>query len=470
MKWKAIGIVGLLSFFSLCSNAQVTVTLPDTSFVKCLRGKYKDLITSNGQLNKSVAASITGTLDCSNGDIHNAEGLQYFTNVTGVNLIRNELETIPNIYPLTKLTFLNVAYNNLEYLPGIEHLSNLKNLSCYENNLKELPDLSKLVNLERVEAHGNQLTAVPILGSKPKLTYFSLNGCRISTLADLSKCPVLTKMRLYNNSLTFREIQDLATFSRYDTVFPLHPQERLVVKFAKQVREADTLLLSTGIDQGVHNVRYHWFKNGKPIDTTEMDSFIIPKVAFADSGNYTCEIRHLAFSSVILKSDEFKVQVLPCIDLGQISISTTAINCLNKGSLFVNAGSENINMYELKSLSTTNKLRSSIATLDNLSEQHYSLSLTKANGCTKQYPKTITLLREDCDEILLSPDNDGLGDSYFFNEQGMVTIYDKQGHKVKTLAIPGAWDGSSEKGMVFSGFYVADINDGAKLLGITVLY
>jgi hypothetical protein len=382
----------------------------------------------------------------------------------------NLLDTIPDFSQLTQLVRLNLTYNNLRYIPNLDKMVSLQIFECWKNGLVELPPLDALKNLNTLNASYNNLTKVPSLGSNSSLQIVFLNDNDISKLSDFSKCPNLQNVRLYNNPLTFGELLSLVTIPGYDTLFKLNPQQPHLVGYSQRVKEADTLMISTGIDRGVPNVEYRWYKNGVFFKSTPFDTLLIPKTLFSDSGIYKCYLKHPSFLGDSLFTDNFSVGIDPCLNFKNVYVTTSDINCLSAGTISVTGDDiSNVSSFELTS-PTGNKYVNSSGKFSGLSELSYGLVLKTGTGCTKNYPNKIQLNQKDCEEVLISPDNDGVSDSYYFSEVGKVTIYDKRGQTVRTLSIPGEWDGSSEKGKVFSGFYVADINNGKKILGITVLY
>ncbi len=382
----------------------------------------------------------------------------------------NKLDTLPDLSNLTQLQVLNLTYNNLKYIPNLEKLTSLQSLACWKNQLVALPPLDSLSDLVSLDASYNKLTDMPSFGSKPQLQIIYLNDNLIDSLSDLSKCPALQNVRLYKNPLTFRQLLSLETKPGYDTLVKLNPQQPHRVGVSAQVKEADTLVLRTGIDKGVPRVRYFWYRNGILVDSVLNDSFVVVNIQFPDSGKYTCQIKHPDFHYVSLITDTFYVHVTPCINMGNVQIHTTDISCLNSGTVNVTVDDfSTIASFELAS-SSGKKYTSSQGKFSGLSETAYSLSILTKSACRKEYPSQVHLNQKECEEVLLSPDNDGISDTYYFPDLGKVTIYDKRGQSIKTFSIPGEWDGTSDKGKVFSGFYVADINNGKKLVGITVLY
>jgi len=385
-----------------------------------------------------------------------------------INFTSNQLDTLSDLSQMKQLKVLSVQYNNLKYMPNLEKLTSLEFLNAWKNQLVELPSLNALTKLKYVNVSYNALSTVPSLGSKPFLDTLYLNDNKISVLTDFLKCTALKKVRLYNNPLTFKEIQKITTVPKYDTIFKFNPQQPLQVGRPVQVREGDSLLLSTGLDRGVPNVVYKWYKNGTLVDSSTFDTLLLPKSVLADGGIYTCTLKKSGFS-VVLSTNEFPVSVSKCVDLKKVYVSTKEINCLNEGAVAVTGeGLARVQSYELTSKASGKKHRSTDGKFNGLSETSYSLVLKVDNGCSKD--TLVVLSQKDCEEVIMSPDGDGISDTFYFDEIGKVSIYDKRGQLIKTLSIPGEWDGSSEKGKVFSGFYVADVNNGKKFVGITVLY
>lgn len=387
-----------------------------------------------------------------------------------INLHTNQLDTLPDLSQLKQLRRLSIQYNKLKYLPNLEKLTALQALNAWKNQLIALPALDVLVNLNYLDISYNSLTALPSLGAKPNLQIFFANDNRISTLTDFAKCTSLQNVRMYNNPLTFSEIQKTVSVPKYDSIFKFNPQQLLAVGYSAKVREGDTLLLTTGLDRGVPNVTYEWYLNGSMVATSTFDTLLLPKTKLLDAGGYTCKLRKTGFS-VVLTTTAFPVLVESCVDFKKVFVSTKEINCLNAGTVTVTGdGLSHIKLFELLSKTSGKKYVSTDGKFAGLSETSYSLKLTADNGCSKQDTALIALNQKECEEVIMSPDGDGVSDTFYFEETGKVSIYDKRGLLIKTLSIPGEWDGSSDKGKVFSGFYVADVNNGKKFVGITVLY
>ena len=94
---------------SLAAHADVTINstnFPDANFRSYLLSEYPSGTITTAQLNARTA------LNLSYKSISNAKGVEYFTQLTRLDLYGNNLTTI-NVSSNTKLTYLNVGVNKL---------------------------------------------------------------------------------------------------------------------------------------------------------------------------------------------------------------------------------------------------------------------------------------------------------------------------------------------------------------------
>lgn len=391
--------------------------------------------------------------------------------LTNLVVHNNYLKKIPSLDKLTKLEYVNVAHNELKELPNLDKLVALNTLHCFSNELTSLPKLDSLKSLEFMQTHKNNLTQLPKLPKTCRLKSLYINDNQLTKLPDFSNCGALEKVRIYNNdALTFEQYITVIGIDHFDTIFKPSPQRPYKVGKKVAISEGDSLILATGIDKNVPKVSYEWYKNGKLIKTVANDYFKIPASTLSDSGKYTCILKNPDFNIISLVTDTFKVSITPCVDFGELNYNISEISCMATGTLAITGSKHPIATYELIGKNTGKTYTNTTGRFSGLSETTYILTLKSANGCVKKYANPIIINQKECEEIILSPDGDGQSDSYYFPENGKVVIYNKQGEIIKTLSIPAEWNGYSDKGKVSSGFYVADINNGKRLIGITVLY
>ena len=154
-----LGIL-ISSFFT--ARAQY-VSIPDTSFGNwlyangydsCLTGSSTSgwhLDTTCNKLPLAVA------VDCSNKNIANLSGIQYFKHLRSLYCERNILTTIPVLPGL--LTFINCGFNHITSLPTLP--DSLVTLECTNNLLTSLPGLP--AKITQINCSNNTLTTLPTL-------------------------------------------------------------------------------------------------------------------------------------------------------------------------------------------------------------------------------------------------------------------------------------------------------------------
>ncbi|MBC7388224.1 MAG: leucine-rich repeat domain-containing protein [Opitutaceae bacterium] len=387
-----------------------------------------------------------------------------------LDLHSNLIDTLTDLSKLVRLDYLNILNNQVRYIPGLDKLVLLDTLIIWRNNLLKLPSLENINKLAKLDASQNKLDKVPDFGSEPAVQILLLDRNNLSTLPDFSIYKKLSKVNIYGNKLSFKELTKLTFKAGYDTLFDISPQQTFLVGKKLQSIEGEKTILSTGIDQNTAGVTYEWFKNGFSFSTVTNDSLKIINTSFQDSGKYICVIKHPSFPNFALQTDTFVVSVKSCVDVQSLSTSVTDIICKKAGSLFVMAPSKNKYTYELKSPVTQKIFTSTTGRFDGLTEPVYKLSVKTSTGCSKAYPVDIKIPGSSCKDYLITPDNDGNMDTFFFEASGKVEIFDKRGNMVKRLSIPSEWDCSSDKGKVASGYYIANINDGESQIGLSIVY
>ncbi len=505
----------ILVSIGFVSTAQ-TVAITDTNFLTFLKANYAQTLDVNDRLITTEAAKIKGYFSCANQQIRSIGEIKYFTGINSLDISSNNITELPDLSKLTQLRQLSAYKNLLTALPDLSSNILLQELVVYENKISALPPLNALVNLSYLDVVDNQLTALPELNNCKKMVKLfcnnnaitqlpnidslqnlaaldasynklktfpkidkniglqtvNLNDNELHTLDNLPILPNLKKMWLYDNWLNFTELNKLKVYTNFKSLFAVFPQNSNPVQTIVRVKKNESLLLKTNsvADPLDTNNRYTWYKNGQIISFANVSSYGINKVAFSDSGTYTCSINNLDFPGIVINATSTKVIVDNCIDANQFSTTATEINCEKSGTLKINTPQDNLYEYTLKGLNSGKKQNSTTGYFTGLAETTYTLSITAPNCETANYPYIITIPKEDCTKALITPNNDGNQDNFFFEDKGTVKIFDKRGELIKSMTIPGYWDASSEKGIVPQGIYIVNINNGEKNITISVVY
>lgn len=142
MKKQLLILAGVLS--SIFSFAQI-VNIPDANFKAYLVGNPAINTNGDNEIQVSEASSFTGEINVSNKGISLLSGIEYFTEITGLNCSGITVDEYGyNESPNGQIESLNLSQN-----------IHLKTLNCSGNRLTTL-DISKNLQLEYLNASYNR--------------------------------------------------------------------------------------------------------------------------------------------------------------------------------------------------------------------------------------------------------------------------------------------------------------------------
>ncbi len=186
-KYLSFFISALLLSLST-ANAQY-VTIPDSAFRSQLKLKYPGCFNAANQMDTTCTAIVTedsigigangfmGT-DINGDSIKSLEGLQYFKNLIGLQIVVPKLKRLPS-FATTIKTLLIDYFRLSDSMPALP--PSLITLSCYYCNFSKLPPLP--LTLKWFDCQGNVLTSLPAL--PPSLTFLTCNQNHLTVLPPL---------------------------------------------------------------------------------------------------------------------------------------------------------------------------------------------------------------------------------------------------------------------------------------------
>jgi hypothetical protein len=155
--FKSLIVLLCCLFFSFSVNAQY-VTIPDTAFVNWLSANGFDSCLVGSQLDTTCSAVLDSTyIDCSNANIQDLTGIQYFKSVVTLICDTNLLDSLPALPTL--LTYLDFSFNAVS--PNSVLPNSITYLNCSQNELTVLPVLP--ASLLQLDCSYNMLTSLPVL-------------------------------------------------------------------------------------------------------------------------------------------------------------------------------------------------------------------------------------------------------------------------------------------------------------------
>ncbi len=226
---------------ALAARADVAINatnFPDANFRSYLMSEYPSGTITTAQLNARTELNLSGK------GISNAKGIEYFTQLTRLDLYNNNLTTI-DVSANTKLTYLNVGINKLTSItlgtiPTLEQLylqnnqltsvwacnypnlrtlwvnnnPNLTSLKCYRNGLTNF-DIRNCTSLSELMCYENpNLSTISGLETCTALTYVDCEDCKITDLSALSGMNSLQTLLARNNKLTTLDVSNKYSLNR----------------------------------------------------------------------------------------------------------------------------------------------------------------------------------------------------------------------------------------------------------------
>lgn len=453
------------------------------------------------------------TLDLSGNQLSTIPDLSNTSTLKNFYASNNQLTVLPDFSNLTQLVDFQVMNNQLAALPDLTNASDLHSIYCSENNLTDFPDLSNFPNMRRLvigenpynepidfstcvdleELHIHRTGADTIIGldklTKLKILFawenqiedFSglnanttLTHCIIyknplSHLPELANKPNLNSINVNNCKLTFEEIKrilDLGSFppSIYSGQNPFDFDDQVA-------RESDHFEFTYPEENPLSTNIYVWKKGEAILDSSSSPVFSFSPLAYEDSGKYVLNVYNTEITSISLTSDTFVLQVKPCIEFSIPFLNIIEQECSKGHTIDLTntqiAGGTTPFSYNVFTEDGDYDKTFNDNILENIPEGKYTITIIDANNCTAS--DNIILNKIDGCAPILTPDGDGVADTYFIENAGTAKIYDLKRHLLNTLQAPVAWDGTDQNGALLDAGYYILIQEGHPTVFITIL-
>ncbi len=524
-----LSILMLLLIFQ--SGSAQLVSVPDPNLLDKLKKTVPDAIKGN-MLDTILAASYTTPLDLSFANISDATGVQYFNQISLLNLNNNNLVTtpdlssfknlvslylndnkltsIPNLNTQKGLIDLQIKNNQLDYLPTLSNLTNLFIFRCTGNKLSNFPDISGATNLVILEAGYNPFHTIPDLSGFRKLVSLHVHKTNIKSLTGLNNLPNLEELFAWGNDLedlsTLNSNTKLRILQIFDNRLKNLPvltnktnlsnasfinnyltfEDLLQIKAHPNSKFFDYTPQKEGVDDGgysnegnnywvvfpedgsVTDNTYQWYKNGEIVPNATSPTYPVNNVSVRDSGIYQLKIKNPQFPGMVL-SWKTSLNVIPCITVTDFEVATLQQDCQTGTDIQLSFTSNAQPPFSYRLIDADSDIVATNATGYFKNLKAGNATVILTDGKGCKSEKTIVVERAvDCPSVI-SPNDDGIMDEYYINESGKIRIFDKNKVLVRELSGPAAWNGTTSNGEIAgSGLYFIVVND-TKLMHITII-
>jgi uncharacterized repeat protein (TIGR02543 family) len=202
---------------SALSNTSDPVTFASYALEEVIREK---LNKSTGPITISDMESLND-LFIFNFNVRNLSGLEYAVNLTKLNIMNSQVESITPIKNLTKLTDLHISTmrssgKTLD-ITVLDNLTNLKNLVLMNQSLKDISPLSRLKDLESVDLSNNMIEDLTPLTLLQNLKTVNLDTNKITDISTINQLTSIEYLNLTNNEI--KDITPLLKFAESGHIF-----------------------------------------------------------------------------------------------------------------------------------------------------------------------------------------------------------------------------------------------------------
>jgi hypothetical protein len=272
-----IGNLLTLETLNLSQN-EISGEIPDA--IEGMR-RLTELNLSNNQLSGSIKSSI-----------------YVLSELRMLNLSHNSfIGTLNNdLSLLTKLATLDISFNELGgQIPDVwDRMSAINNIYINDNNFEgPIPaSINEIDSLTAFWISNNEFNSIPDMSQHNKWEDIPSKGYRIE-----------------GNRLTFRHIlPNLAIIDRLVNR-AYSPQAKVYIDTLIRLANGTDVILDIGVDAGVPDVEYQWFRNGVFRNSSSAPMLEIQQAQLTDVGVYQCELVHPEAPELRLVSREIVMEI-----------------------------------------------------------------------------------------------------------------------------------------------------------------
>lgn len=197
---KEITSIDGLQYFENLSYLDITKnSIPDLTPIMNLRNLSTLLISGNPVVDYSPLVKIFNTLKQRDFDIRISIYDQKIKSAVQAKL--NKKDSNFTVEDVLKIKELNLSGRGLSDLQGLQFLVNLTDLDLSDNNISNLQHINNLDGLKRLVLDSNKIESLDYLANLNALEELSFENNSVTDISVLSKLVSLKKLNLSNNKI-----------------------------------------------------------------------------------------------------------------------------------------------------------------------------------------------------------------------------------------------------------------------------
>ncbi|QUH28788.1 leucine-rich repeat domain-containing protein [Vallitalea guaymasensis] len=184
-------LILLIAFFSYYWYAEISIE--DSNLREALKQNI-------GKLNRANLYDVA-TLDLSNCNIKNLDGVQNLKNINHLCLSNNQIKEIKYINNLN-IDSLDLSNNKIDNIPKL-NLPKLRILDLSGNNISDIQNISNIITLEDLVLSDNNIYNICELTNLPNLTLLDLNLNDLSSIDGIENLKTLKSLFIGGNDIHY---------------------------------------------------------------------------------------------------------------------------------------------------------------------------------------------------------------------------------------------------------------------------
>ena len=191
-------LIGTYNWTINDGNENCIVNIPDANFKAALLADAAINTIDDGEITVGEAEAYAGAINVSSSSIMDLTGIEYFSNITNLNALANDLGAV-DLSNNTQLTEILIQFSDVTSL-NVTGLDQLFRLNAWSNQLTTL-DLSTNAALREMDIKDNSLSSIDVSNNTLLTRLVVNNNTSLGTL-DLSTNPDIVHLQVANCGLS----------------------------------------------------------------------------------------------------------------------------------------------------------------------------------------------------------------------------------------------------------------------------